>query len=226
MFTLRSGLLSIFLCCRLFARAEPIPPEARHGFQTKLVRREKVGEAPPAPPSNVLKLVHYRAPLGDNAAHISLAPIDGKKHPAIIWIVGGFSNSIGDAAWAPSPQSNDQSASGFRGQGIVMMYPSLRGGNTNPGCKEGGYGEVDDVLAAAKYLASLNYVDASRIYLSEGRSRDLVRQLTGSFRNEPFIEWLSTPETTKWAIPFGKMGRSLIISRGEVRGSGGNFHNC
>jgi pimeloyl-ACP methyl ester carboxylesterase len=46
-----------------------------------------------------------------------------------------------------------------------MMYPSLRGGNDNPGYVEAFYGEVDDVLAAAKYAASLPYVDPSRIYL-------------------------------------------------------------
>ena len=34
-----------------------------------------------------------------------------------------------------------------------MMFPSLRGGNDNPGYKEGFFGEVDDVLAAAEFLA-------------------------------------------------------------------------
>ena len=46
-----------------------------------------------------------------------------------------------------------------------MMFPSLRGGNDNPGQKEGFLGEVDDVLAAADYLAKQNYVDPARIYL-------------------------------------------------------------
>lgn len=46
-----------------------------------------------------------------------------------------------------------------------MMYPSLRGGNDNPGKKEGFLGEVDDVLAAAEYLLSLPYVDPSHLYL-------------------------------------------------------------
>ena len=46
-----------------------------------------------------------------------------------------------------------------------MMFPSLRGGNENPGWKEGFFGEVDDVLAAADFLASVPYVDPSRLYL-------------------------------------------------------------
>lgn len=45
------------------------------------------------------------------------------------------------------------------------MSPSLRGGNTNPGVKEGFLGEVDDVLAAANYFEKQKYVDPKRIYL-------------------------------------------------------------
>ncbi len=37
-----------------------------------------------------------------------------------------------------------------------MMYPSLRGGNKNPGYIETFLGEVDDVIAAARYLAQLD----------------------------------------------------------------------
>jgi predicted alpha/beta-hydrolase family hydrolase len=46
-----------------------------------------------------------------------------------------------------------------------MMFPALRGGNDNPGVKEGFLGEVDDVLAAAKFLARQPFVDPGRIYL-------------------------------------------------------------
>lgn len=46
-----------------------------------------------------------------------------------------------------------------------MMFPSLRGGNDNPGVKEGFLAEVDDVLAAADFLGKQNYVDPGRIYL-------------------------------------------------------------
>lgn len=139
--------------------------EARRDFKTKLVRQAKTGEPADAPPKGVLNLIRYPAPLGQNAAYVSPSPGDGKKHPAIIWIVGGFSNSIGDFAWEPADPKNDQSAAGFRAAGVITLYPSLRGGNDNPGVKETFYGEVDDVLAAVTYLASLDYVDPSRIYL-------------------------------------------------------------
>ena len=99
------------------------------------------------------------------AAYASPPPADGKRHPAIIWIFGGFDNSIGEIAWQKGPAANDQSAIVFREAGILMMYPSLRGGNRNPGFTESFYGEVDDVLAAADYLSKLDYVDTNRIYL-------------------------------------------------------------
>jgi acetyl esterase/lipase len=67
-----------------------------------------------------------------------------------------------------------------------MMYPSLRGGNQNPGTKEGFYGEVDDVIAAAKYLKKLPYVDPNRIYIgghsTGGTLTMLVAETTDLFR--------------------------------------------
>ena len=147
------------------APASPSLLQAREGFQTKLIRKERIGEDPEKPPAKMLRLTNYPAPLGANAAYLSPSPADGKKHPAIIWLVGGFSNSIGSTAWVIGQKSNDQSAAGFREEGIIMMYPSLRGGNKNPGNIEAFYGEVDDVLAAAKFLATMEFVDPSRIYL-------------------------------------------------------------
>jgi dienelactone hydrolase len=46
-----------------------------------------------------------------------------------------------------------------------MMFPSQRGGNDNPGRREGFYGEVDDILSATDHLAKLPYVDPKQIYL-------------------------------------------------------------
>jgi pimeloyl-ACP methyl ester carboxylesterase len=145
--------------------SETIPlKEARKGFQTKVVRLQTAKEPVPQPPPKVFRTVRYDAPAGKLAAYLSPDPKDGKKHPAIIWITGGDCNSIGDV-WGNAPPSNDQTAAAFRKAGIVMMFPSLRGGNDNPGVKEGFFGEVDDVLAAADFLAKQNYVDPGRIYL-------------------------------------------------------------
>jgi alpha/beta superfamily hydrolase len=140
-------------------------PDARRGFQTRLVRQEAGREPAEEPPADLFRLVRYDSPAGKLAAYLSVDPKDGKKHPAVIWIFGGFSNSIGAGAWTPRPAKNDQSASAFRNAGLVMMFPSLRGGNDNPGFKEGFFGEVDDVLAAADFLAKQDFVDPRRIYL-------------------------------------------------------------
>lgn len=139
--------------------------EARRGFKTRLTRQDRDGEPVAAPPKALFRLVKYPSPAGELSAYVGVPKAKGKKSPAILWIFGGFSNGIGDTAWAPATADNDQSARAFREAGFVMMYPSRRGGNDNPGFKEGFYGEVDDVLAAADYLAKQDYVDANRIYL-------------------------------------------------------------
>jgi alpha/beta superfamily hydrolase len=139
--------------------------QARRGFKTRIVRRESAGQPVPRPPAGLFRIVRYDAPGGKLAAYLSRDPRDGQRHPAIIWITGGDCNTIDEGVWKEAPPLNDQSASAFRKAGIPMMYPSLRGGNDNPGFREGFFGEVDDVLAAADYLARQSFVDPQRIYL-------------------------------------------------------------
>ena len=169
--------LTLFVAC-VFSASQPVAgqvgvfsttpkqslTEARQGFTTKIVREEEQPGPPDTPTRGEFRLVHYRSPVGKLAAYVTVDPRDGNKHPAIVWITGGDCNSIGDV-WSRRPRDNEQSARAFREQGIVMMFPSLRGGNGNPGRREGFLGEVDDILAATDHLAKLPYVDASRIYL-------------------------------------------------------------
>jgi dienelactone hydrolase len=154
--------------------------EAREGFATQIVRSEKPYGAPDAPTGNEFKLINYNSAVGPLAAYITPDPGDGKKHPAIVWITGGDSNSISDV-WTPNDRSNDQSASAFRKVGMVMMFPSLRGGNNNPGQREGFYGEVNDILAATDYLASLPYVDPEQIYLGGHSTGGTMVMLVGAY---------------------------------------------
>jgi alpha/beta superfamily hydrolase len=165
---------------------EPTLPEARRGFKTKLIRRETDGSPVDKPPQGMFRRLRYESPAGKLAAYLSPDPGDGRKHPAIIWIFGGFSNGIGATAWEEQPAKNDQSASAFRKAGIIMMHPSFRGGHDNPGVKEGFFGEVDDVLAARDYLAKQEYVDPERIYLgghsTGGTLALLVAECSDKFR--------------------------------------------
>lgn len=141
----------------------PTLAEARKGFTTHLVERHRDGDPPEVPPAGVMRLVHYSSPAGRLAAYLTPSSGPG-KHPAIIWITGGDYTTIGDV-WSPATADNDQTAVQYRNVGIVMMFPSLRGGNDNPGYREGFLGEADDVLAAADFLARQPGVDPARIYL-------------------------------------------------------------
>ena len=133
-----------------------------------------------------MQLVQYESPAGRLKAYLTPAPTDGKKHPAIVWITGGDCNAIGDGCWINGPPDNEQSAAAFRQSSIVVMFPSLRGGNDNPGCKEGMFGEVDDIMAAASFLAKQDYVDPKRIYLgghsTGGTMVLLVAECSDQFR--------------------------------------------
>src|SRR5258707_6329929 len=72
---------------------------ARQGFATKLVRKTRTAEPTPEPPPQLFRSVKYASPVGQLAAYVSPSPGGSRKHPAIIWIFGGFSNSTGETAW-------------------------------------------------------------------------------------------------------------------------------
>lgn len=139
--------------------------EARRGFRTTIARKDGRKRPPPVPPPGLFRLDRYDAPAGPSAAYLTPDPKDGRKHPAVIWITGGDCNSIDEGCWSEADPANDQSAAAYRMAGIAMMFPALRGGNDNPGVKEGFFGEVDDILAAADFLARQPFVDPQRLYL-------------------------------------------------------------
>jgi dienelactone hydrolase len=159
--------------------------EAREGFETKLRERRSIGIPAPEPPGDLFELVQYPSEVGDLVAYVSKAPAPG-RYPAMIWLVGGFGSGVSEVAWEPADEDNDQSARAFREAGMVLMLPSYRGGNTNPGHQEGFFGEVDDVIAAAEYLAQRPEVDPDRIYLgghsTGGTLALLVAASTDRFR--------------------------------------------
>ena len=184
--TLRDPIISTFQSDKQAIAALPSMKKARQGFKTSLTRKVQFKTGLEKPPKKILQLIQYPSQVGNLAAYVSPKPLTQKKYPAIIWIFGGFDNSIGSTAWQIQPKTNDQSASNFRKTGVVMMYPSLRGGNNNPGFAEGLYGEVDDIIAAYDYLSKLDYVDSKHIYLgghsTGGTLALLVAENTDKFR--------------------------------------------
>ncbi len=163
-----AGLLAAALL-GLAACSAPKPADLaaeRQAFQTRIVADTLTPDGPAdTPPPALLERIHYPAPAGALVAYLTPDPHDGKKHPAVLWAHGGY-GGIGSFLWDSQPSDNDQSARAFREAGIVMMVPSWRGENDNPGRFEMFYGEVDDLLAARAYLASLPWVDPQRIYLA------------------------------------------------------------
>jgi acetyl esterase/lipase len=161
-------------------------PDARRGFTTHLTDKAHKKAPPTPPPPATFTLVHYPSKVGDLAAYVTPRPADGKARAAVVWVQGGFESSIDASSWEAAPAENDQSARAFREAGLVLMIPSFRGGNDNPGSRETLYGEVDDVIAAGDYAARLPYVDPSRVYLAGhstgGTLALLVAESTDRFR--------------------------------------------
>lgn len=157
----------------------------RAGFTMVLNTQETTNEAMPTPPTDIFKIVKYKTALDDMSAYFSqLKMTENEKRPAIIWFMGGFTtNSPGDYLWTDTEADNEQSARVYRNYGIVMMFPTLRGGTKlNPGVVEQFYGEVNDVISAGKYL---NHIDPERVYLgghsTGGTLALLVAEATGIF---------------------------------------------
>jgi len=138
--------------------------DVRKTFVTKLTKQTGSKGPVEMPPETLYSVVQYPTSIGNMAAYLSVVPGDGKLHPAMIWITGGFGNDIGNV-WSEEDADNDQSAAVIRDAGIVMMYPSQRGGNENAGSDETCFGEIDDILAAAGFLAKQKGIDPNRIYL-------------------------------------------------------------
>jgi dienelactone hydrolase len=168
--------------------------EARKNFKTKLIREESAGEPLKEPPPDLFQVVYFTAAGGELGAYLTPDPKDGKKSPAIIWITGGDCSTIDDNTWQEPPPGNDQTARQFREAGIVTMFPSLRGGNENPGFHEGFFGEVDDVISAAEFLSRQKFVDPKRIYLG-GHSSGATMVLLAAECSERFRAVFSVSPT-------------------------------
>jgi dipeptidyl aminopeptidase/acylaminoacyl peptidase len=131
--------------------------EERASFSTKLLWLEQAPQKykDEVTPPNVQE-VKYQSGNLLLKAWMSKAPQDGKKHPAVVYLHGGFSFAQSD--WDVTvPYLNAR---------FVVMTPMLRGENGNPGNFEFFYGEVDDAIAAGHYVSRLPYVDAEKVFVS------------------------------------------------------------
>lgn len=147
--------------------AAPTLRDAREGFETRSVPTKYSADPPlEAPPAeSPWQLVRYQSPVGTLGAFLTKDPGDGRRHPAVVWAHGGF-GGIDTSILAHGSEDNDQSVATFQEAGLVVMVPSWRGENDNPGRFEMFLGEVDDALGAVEYVAALPWVDPNRIFFA------------------------------------------------------------
>jgi dipeptidyl aminopeptidase/acylaminoacyl peptidase len=103
-----------------------------------------------------VKEVSYESDGLKLKAWLSDIPADGKAHPAVVFCHGGF--WFGNEDWDVLQP--------FLNAGFVVMAPRVRGENGNPGDFEYYYGEVDDVIAAGRFLAEQKGIDKHRVFIS------------------------------------------------------------
>ena len=130
---------------------------ARKGFVTKLRAR---GPAPQSyrnerPPVGV-KEVEFTSGDLKLKGWLSAGANDGQKRPAAVYLHGGW--AFGDGDW--------EDAEPFAKAGFVLFMPTLRGENGNPGNYESFLGEVDDAIAAGRFVASLPNVDGANVFVA------------------------------------------------------------
>jgi acetyl esterase/lipase len=107
------------------------------------------------PPEGV-KEVHY-----DSAGLPLLAwfavPQGGTtdRYPAIVYLHGGLSFALSDF----------EHARPFLEKGYALMTPMLRAENGNPGCFEMFAGEVDDAIAAIRWIKNQPMIDTDHVYV-------------------------------------------------------------
>src|SRR5690606_27358881 len=150
----------------------------------QLVLHERDTEPPVEPPAELFQLVQYDGPLGKMNAYLGVTDT-AETRPAIIWLTGAFSNGISSLASEAVPADNDQSARQYREAGLAMMYPTRRGGRGRPADVKVLYGDVDDVIAAGKWLAQQPGSDPDRIYLG-GHSTGGTLALLGAEATDMF----------------------------------------
>ena len=191
--------------------AAPSLASLRGNYQTSIQVAPTMQMPLPKPPAALFDSVRYDSDGMSLAAFVTPDPNYGDKDPTIVWITGGESNTLADF-WRKGSRQKDQTASPYRDAGVIMMFPTLRGGNDNAGNIEVNYGEVDDVIAAAEYLATLPYVDSSRIYLGGHSTGGTLALLVSEVASS------THPELFKEVISFGATQETMFLQEVDFTG--------
>lgn len=178
--------LPLAASAQVISGIDTAPPQtlaaARAGQTANPALSYRQKRKPEKPPVAWMRLVTYPGPLGDMHGYLATVPEQKSRVPAIIWISGG-DTAIGNF-WSPQPRSNDQSAAAFREAGMAVFYPAVRGLNGNPGQVESYFGELDDLVAATRWLKSQPYIDPERVYLGGHSSGGTMALLAAEYASE------------------------------------------
>lgn len=151
-----SALLPLAPTACVLARARPARGfrERRAAHVTRLRRHGPAPGSwrPLALPPDVSALRYASA--GRTLLAWFAAPAGLTRCPALLYFHGEFSLTAWDFAQVRP----------FLAAGFCVMTPSLRGENGNPGDFELLHGELDDAIAALRWLAARPEVDPARIY--------------------------------------------------------------
>jgi acetyl esterase/lipase len=142
-------LLALVLAAVFVAKGLILTQQAQNYAQERQAYKTQLRRAGPSPqryeklalPANATAITY---PSGDLQLKAWLVNPKGRAEPlaTVIYLHGGFAFDLGDY----------EAALPFVDAGYAVMYPFLRGENGNPGNFELMYGEVDDALAAARWL--------------------------------------------------------------------------
>lgn len=178
--------------------------EARQTYATRIIH---LGSAPQryegvVPPSGVREITYQSGKL-KLKAWLSTPVKKAGLTPAVVFLHGGFAFGADD--WDAAKMLVDA--------GYILLMPRLRGENGNPGNFELFGGEVDDAIAAGRYLAEVPGVDKDRVFVvghSVGASLAiLVAQMNTPFRASAslsgyprLLEWIDHFDRSE---PFNKL---------------------
>lgn len=130
----------------------------RQTYQTKLNKEVKApqGYGSFDEINGAIKLIQYTSENRALQALLDTTNIEaGVKKKAVVFLHGGFSLGYGDI----------HDCKKFTEKGYIVLAPSYRGENGNPGNYELFMGEVTDAKNAVKWLAEQNFIDKDSIYV-------------------------------------------------------------
>lgn len=150
--------------------------QQRASFRTNLKRRggSPNGSKEPKPLDGYQKVL-YPSKEHRLKAWVYRPPGAKKRLPAIVHFHGGFGLSHG----------HFHTCKPFQKAGFVVMLPALRAENGNPGTFEMFYSEVEDGIAAIKWLQRQPFVDPNNVYAFGHSAGGVVSSMISLFDDVP-----------------------------------------